>query len=121
MLPELWKNELINIHEDVINKHPDVDWVNETAQQLIRDFAMLQINLEFEPLKNDKYQELFKQATAIIGDLYNHNYHVFLNLLYRIDLDEGRLHQLLSAMAPPRLYEQITEQILKREFMKVVS
>src|SRR5688572_28649686 len=103
MLPGLWKKELINIQDEIINKHTEVDWVNETAQQLIRDFAMLQIELEFQPLKNDKYLDLFQQAIDMIGKLYTHNYPVFLNLLYRIDLDEGRLHELISATAPPML------------------
>ena len=114
MLPELWKKEIINIQEEV-------DWVEETARQLIKDFAMLHIHLKFESLKNDKYVDLFSQATEEIGDLYVNHYEVFLNLLYRIDLDESKLQQLISATAPPLLYEQITELVLKREFLKVVS
>src|SRR5687767_5854936 len=121
MLPELWKKELISIHEEIINKHAEVDWVEETAQQLIKDFAMLQLHLEFEPFRNDKYADLFTQATEIIGNLYTKNHHAFLNLLYRIDLDEMKLNQLISAGDPPLLYQQISEQILKREFLKVVS
>jgi hypothetical protein len=121
MLPELWKNAIINIHEEIIGKHEEVDWVDETAQQLIKDFAMLQLHLQFEPFKDDRYMHLFSQAVAKIGDLYQQQYHVFLNLLYRIDLDELKLQQLISANTPPLLYEQITEQVLKREFLKVVT
>jgi hypothetical protein len=119
MLPELWKKELINIQEDLVTKHEKVDWVHETAAQLIKDFAMLQLPLEFEPFDEEKYSALFDQAVEKIGDLYINNYHAFLNLLYRIDLDERKLHQLVAASNPPLLYEQITELILKREFLKV--
>ena len=120
MLPELWKKELINIHEEIINKHAEIDWVNETAQQLIKDFTMIQVDLELKPLKENAYADLFNQAVEKISTLYVNNYHVFLNLLYRIDLDENKVHEMVAAISPPLLYEQITELILKREFLKVV-
>jgi len=119
MIPDLWQKALINIHEEIINSLPEVDWVEATAQQLIKDFTMLGHNIELKPLENNKYVHLFYQATTIIKNLYENEYEVFLNLLYRIDLNESQLHSLIQTATPPQLYEQITEQVLKREFIKV--
>ncbi len=112
-LPELWEKEIINIEKPV-------DWVQETSDQLIKDFTMLDIPLEFKPLANQPYIELFNQAKEKIGELFEKDYHGFLNLLYRVDLSEEDLHRVVTHSVPPQLYEDITELLLKREFMKVV-
>lgn len=119
MIPDLWQKALINIHEEIINSSVEVDWVEETAQQLIKDFNMLGHHVELKPLKIDKYADLFQLATTKIKYLYENEYEVFLNLIYRIDLDETQLNALIQAVAPPQLYEKITEVVLKREFIKV--
>ena len=113
-LPELWKKEIINIKKEV-------DWVDETAEQLIKDFTMLDIPLSFQPSAENQYQDLFNQAKSIIKELFEKNYHVFLNLLYRIDLPEAELNALISNPSSPDLYDNITELVLRREFMKVVT
>jgi hypothetical protein len=121
MVPDIWKKELINIHEEIINKHGAVDWVNETAKQLIKDFEMLQLSLQFKKLEKDDYASLFDQAIVHIAHLYQNNYGAFLNLLYRIDMDEAHLNAVVAGTKPPELYAKIAEMILKREFMKVVT
>ncbi len=98
----------------------EVDWVLETSEQLIKDFTMLNIPLELQPLAKEPYAKLFAEAKSIIKELYEKDYHVFLNLLYRIDLNEVKLKELTNNCAPAQLYDEIAELILKREFMKVV-
>lgn len=99
----------------------DVDWVEETAQQLIKDFTMLDIPLNFRVTSENKYQDLFNQVRSIFQELFEKNYHVFLNLLYRIDLPEQELNKLTNTLSGPLLYDEITELILQREFRKVVT
>ena len=113
MLPDVWEKEIINIRGQV-------DWVHETSEQLIKDFTMLDIPLVFQPFHAEPYADLFTQAEAVIKDLYEKEPHTFLNLLYRVDLSEAILHQLLHQLPPQEFYHRLTELILKREFMKVV-
>jgi hypothetical protein len=112
-LPEFWEKEIINIPGEV-------DWVLETSRQLLKDFAMLNLSLEFTPLSNQPYSTLFNEASQCIQVLYQKNYQGLLSLLYRIDLDENILHDLVNTYAPPELYDRITEWVLKRELIKVV-
>lgn len=123
MLPEIWKKEIINIpvRTGKPGWNKDVDWVEETAQQLIKDFTILDIPLSFQPSAENQYQDLFDQARSTIKDLFEKNYHVFLNLLYRIDLPEAELNKLINNPSSPNLYDEITELVLRREFMKVVT
>lgn len=113
MLPEVWEKEIININEPI-------DWVEETSRQLVKDFELLGIDISFQPLTKDAYKDLYSQASQKIQHLFEKEHHRFLNLLYRIDMSEKDLNQLLSDCPPPELYDRITEYLLKREFMKVV-
>lgn len=112
-LPEIWEKEIINIKGEV-------DWVLETSEQLIKDFNMLNIPLQFHPLAQEPYSKLFSESKRLIKDLYENDFHSFLNLLYRVDLNEAKLHELANDHSPTQIYDQIAELILKREFMKVV-
>ncbi len=81
---------------------------------------MVGIALDFKTFTEDRYRDLFDQARSVIIGLYEKDHHQFLNLLYRIDLPESELRQLLQSFRPPELYDRITEFILRREFLKVV-
>lgn len=120
MLPELWNKELINISSGVFNKNSEINWVEETAQQLLKDFNMLDIPLSLKPLGNDSYIDLFKQVRYFVETLHKNQYEAYLNLLYRIDLPEINLHHTIPEHAEMDFYENLTEAILFREFMKVV-
>ena len=114
MLPEIWQKEIINIDKEV-------DWVEETSKQLIKDFTMLGISIELKPFINDPYKGLFGMAKQIITQLFEKDHARFLDLLYRIDLPETELNNLIHTTSPPELYDKITELILRREFLKVVT
>lgn len=112
-LPEIWEKEIINIHAQV-------DWVYETSIQLVKDFNMLNLSIEFTAEQNQPYAKLFNDATVIIQQLFERNYHLLLNLLYRVDISENQIKTIISEYSPPDLYSKIAETLLKREFMKVV-
>jgi len=113
MLPEIWEREIINIHKDV-------NWIYETSAQLVKDFNMLNLSVEFEPEQNQSYLKLFNESTSIIQRLFEKDHHSLLNLLYRVDISESHIEALIGEYPPPELYGKIAETLLKREFMKVV-
>jgi hypothetical protein len=112
-LPEIWEKEIINIHKNV-------DWVYETSMQLVKDFNMLNLSLEFEPEQNQSYSKLFNEATAIIQRLSEKDHQGLLHLLYRVDISENEMRAIVAMHPPPELYGKIAEALLKREFMKIV-
>ncbi len=120
MLPERWNKEIINIHQVVFKGNMEVNWVDETAKQLIKDFTMLDIPLELKPLEENPYQDLFSQVRYFVQDLFEKHHSVYLNLMYRIDLPEDELKSITHNAMNNEVYDQITELILYREFMKVV-
>ncbi|MCF6278977.1 MAG: hypothetical protein L3J14_01375 [Flavobacteriaceae bacterium] len=81
-------------------------------KQLNKDFQMTGIEegflLEITP------KSLISQLQNTIYKLISNNYSEYLNLMYRIDVSEGRLKQIESSDV-----EQIVYLILKREWQKV--
>lgn len=113
MLPELWQKEIVNVNKNV-------DWLKETAKQLHKDFGMLGIALDEAHLNTDSYSNLFQEAQTELESLYKNNYQVFQNLLYRIDLPETLAADILNKGDFDTAFKNLTEMILRREFLKVV-
>jgi len=92
--------------------------VRDTAAQVIKDFASFGMEVSFPGDINYAYESLFLQLKVIIADLLEREPERLSALLYQIDLDESRLK------AEPELFsehEHISELILEREFLKVLT
>lgn len=113
LLPESWNKELIN-------KNSEINWVQETANQLLKDFNMLDIPLALKSLGDESYGDLFNQVKHYLEVLHKTQYEAFLNLLYRIDVPEITSNHLLAESSNSDYYSNLTEVVLFREFMKVV-
>lgn len=92
--------------------------IRETALQVIKDFASFGMNVSFPGDLNYAYNELFQQLKLIISDLLEHEPEKLSALLYQIDLDETRLKKEPELFTE---YEYISEMILEREFLKVLT
>lgn len=113
MLPESWKKEIVGLDKGV-------DWVFETAKQLVKDFKMMGLLLNIELLNEHSYQHLFDEAKLAIKNLVEKDYALLLSLLYRIDLPEKELEEAIKTSLPNELHIVLTTLILRREFAKVV-
>ncbi len=85
-------------------------------QQIQKDLQLIGIDflLEEKPLQ----EEFLLQFQELITVLIDTNFELFLNLLYRIDLDENKIRNLIQSQNE-NLYALITFEILKREWQKV--
>ena len=95
--------------------------VRETAEQLIKDFALFGMNISFTGNFTGAYNELFEQAFEHICKLIEKDYPRLLNLLYQIDISESKIKKKLTERPDLSLQEVITHLILDRELLKVLT
>ena len=96
-----------------------IDLLKLTVEQIKKDFDLYGMEIHFSGDKNSAYEELTSQISPHIESLLNSNYEKFLNLLYRIDVPENKLLQIIMKSSDIRIQE-ISDLIIKRELQKVV-
>lgn len=103
-----------------------LDILNDTVQQVIKDFAMN--GMEITPIairvsenSDSAYSELFSQILPQIEKLQKENFQNFYNLMYRIDISEGQIKKAMEQAKDRSFAEVISDLILKRELIKVVT
>lgn len=114
MIPDLSAN---TIHKYRNN----AEIISETASQIIKDFALFGIPIEF-PLDMDyAYDSLYSQMHYHISRLWDNNCNNLVSLLYRIDLSEKtiQLHKGNNPDVP--VVDIITELTILRELKKVLT
>jgi len=92
--------------------------IKDTALQVIKDFAGFGMEVSFPGDLNLAYESLHRQLKVIIAELLEREPEKLSALLYQIDLDESRLK---SEPALFTEHEYISEMILEREFLKVLT
>jgi hypothetical protein len=98
----------------------DLEVVRNTAGQVIKDFGMAGIKIEFSGNPETAYQELIAQVTPALEQLYKNNQTGFMALLYRIDVDESKVRNITRHFQGAEFFTQLTELVIEREFIKVL-
>ncbi len=93
--------------------------VRETAQQVVKDFATFGIDIEFPLDLKYAYDKLYDQLTRNIAELMDKNPEKLSAILYQIDLDEKKMKNPDVELFHE--HEWISEIILEREFVKVLT
>lgn len=96
------------------------DILNETAQQIIKDFGMIGIEIRFSGNTQNAYEELFSQMLPLIEKLQKENFQKFYNLMYRIDISEMQIKKAVRESKDKSFSDIVTNLILKRELQKVI-
>jgi uncharacterized protein YwgA len=92
---------------------------------------MTTINKDLVPALNDSLEislpdniqlEELKQKLALhINHLINHNFEKLVSLLYRIDVNENKIRQLLKQKEGENAAGLIADQIIERQLQKIES
>jgi hypothetical protein len=98
----------------------DLEVVRNTATQMIRDFGMFGVEIKFSGQPDSAYHELLSQTEPALAKLYNENKSSFMALLYRIDVSENKVNDLLRIEKKPAFFAKLAEVVVEREFMKVL-
>ena len=93
--------------------------IRETAVQVIKDFATFGMDVEFPADLQYAYDNLFEQLKVIVAGLLQTNPEKLSALMYQIDLDEKKVRE--SEIPLFNEHEWISDLILEREFLKVLT
>ena len=93
-------------------------FLQETAQQLEKDFLMIGINFDIDTPVSD-YKYLFSFTYHLVNALNEQNPQKVLNLIYRIDLAEKKVQEEMQK-TQLSFTEMLSEMIVKREIYKVI-
>ncbi len=112
----------IDLSENDLLKYRDnADIVKQTALQIIKDFGLFGLSIEFPSDIKYAYPELSKQLNAQVFELLHSSNTKLLSLLYQIDIPEKAIQQKASAEPDRPLSEVVTELIFLRELKKVLT
>ena len=100
---------------DSIEENP---FLNETVEQLEKDFLMVGVNFDV-PKPVLSYFSLFNFTLHLVDALNEKDSQKILNLLYRIDLSEEFV-QVQMKETEYSFTEMLSELIVKRELYKVI-
>lgn len=98
----------------------DFELIRNTASQIIRDFELFGIEITFSGNEQTAYDELKLQIVPILSALYKNDYSKFNSLLYRIDVDENKVSEVLRNTVKEEQAEQLSHLILERELIKAI-
>ena len=106
--------DLVSVDSFIQNQ----DFLKETTSQLEKDFLMVGVNFDIEkPVES--YKDLFSFTFNLINSLNERDPKRLLNLLYRIDLDEGKVKVEMNK-TELSFTEMLSKMIVKRELYKVI-
>jgi hypothetical protein len=92
----------------------------ETIQQIQRDFQRngLEINLPETPPPT--FEQLCERLAELVDWLLQRDHSRFMQLLYRIDLNEQQIRQALDLNQEQSIAERLAVLIVRREAQKVL-
>lgn len=94
--------------------------IRQTVDQIIKDFTMFGMDIEFTGNTDLAYEEMFRQLASYVSHLLGIDPHRLSALLYQVDLGENKVLES-SALHPDwSLPEVIAELVIHRELKKVL-
>jgi hypothetical protein len=110
LLPKIINTEELFIEIDKTNLYQKI------INQLNKDFELIGIDFSFD--QNQDPKEFYIHLLDVVETIIQNKSDDFLNLLYRIDIDEIQIRNLIKNNSN-KLINQISFLILKREWQKV--
>jgi hypothetical protein len=98
----------------------DLEVVRNTARQVISDFQLAGVEIDFSGNPESAYRELVTQVTPALEMLYKKQRQTFMNLLYRIDVEEHKVNRLMKSTSGSSFFEGLADLVVEREFIKVL-
>ena len=94
----------------------EVEKLQQSALLISKHFDISQSEFELE---RTDYTLFLENLTRIINYLLEKDFQRLLNGLYRVDVSQAKVNQVLNESAPDNISKEIAELILERELQKV--
>lgn len=111
--------DLANIDvPEAFNQQQDLG--RETILQLKKDFLRNGLEVQLDESANPGFDPICTEVAGLVDWLLTNDRSRFMNLLYRIDIPENRIHQALEMQGEKTVPEKLAEMIVRREAQKVL-
>ena len=94
--------------------------VQQTAEQIMKDFGMFGVEITFSGDTDNAYQELHQQLIDQITGLVETNYDLLLSVLYQVDITNREIVQAEHELPHYTNIEIIAHQVIARDLKKVL-
>lgn len=109
------------INNTNISSHLDrSEIVQQTAEQIMKDFGMFGVEITFSGDTGNAYNELHKQLTDQITVLVERNYDLLLSVLYQVDITDREIYKAHQELPHYTDIEIIAHQVIVRDLKKVL-
>jgi hypothetical protein len=113
---------LPEIRNDNINSFLNsADIVQETADQIMKDFGLFGVNITFSGNIYEAYHELHQQLIDQIAVLLDRDYGKLLSILYQVDITDKEIARSEKELPEYNHVEIIAHQIIVRDLKKVLT
>jgi hypothetical protein len=96
------------------------DIVQETAEQIMKDFGMFGVEITFSGDTSQAYNELHRQLIDQISLLLERNYELLLSVLYQVDITDREIARATRELPHYNQVEIIAHQVIVRDLKKVL-
>jgi hypothetical protein len=94
--------------------------VQETAEQIMKDFGMFGVEITFSGDTTQAYNELHHQLINQISILLERNYELLLSVLYQVDITDREITKATRELPHYNQVEIIAHQVIVRDLKKVL-
>lgn len=109
------------INNNNISSHLDrSEIVQQTAEQIMKDFGMFGVEITFSGNTSNAYNELHEQLTDQITVLVERNYDLLLSVLYQVDITDREIYKAHQELPDYTDIEIIAHQVIVRDLKKVL-
>jgi hypothetical protein len=95
--------------------------VEETARQIMKDFALFGVSISFSGNTDQAYFELHEQLTTQVSVLMERDFGRLLSVLYQVDISEKEIARAELELPHYNHVEIIAHQIIVRDLKKVLT
>jgi hypothetical protein len=113
-LPEIHNNNIASF----LNK---ADIVQETAEQIMKDFGLFGVTITFSGNTDEAYGELHQQLIDQISTLLEREYGRLLSIVYQVDITEKEIAKAAAELPHYNYVEVLAHQIIVRDLKKVLT
>jgi len=96
------------------------DIILDTIAQIMKDFGLFGVEIEYAGSIDDAYEKLHAQLVNQIGHLMSTNADLLMSILYQVDISNADIERTAADFPHYNQFEIIAHQIIFRDLKKVL-